>query len=187
VATAAAYPTELAAGSSYPYSGSGTLLVGAQDSADSGAAICAAINDSAQAFPPGYEGVFFVAIQFADGNRISAGYQRSAAGRQDVGTVQVGRQPPMGNPVPGPPSGTHTYCVSHSGSNWVATDDGKTIYSTTVETAAVSNGQLLFESSAQHFDGATPVTAFNLIVPGIHDITIDGKAPTQLRGFKTSF
>ncbi len=73
------------------------------------------------------------------------------------------------------------------GPNWVATDDGKTIYSTTVETATVSSGQLLLESSAQHFDTAKPVTSFSLVVPGFHDIGIDGKAPTQLRGFTTSF
>jgi hypothetical protein len=181
---AAAYPAQISAGSTYPYSGSGTLFAGAQDSADTGTSICAGINDSTHAFPAGYEGVFFVAIQFTDGNRISAGFQRSAAGRQDFGTVQNDRTGfKTGNPVPGPASGSHVYCVTHSGSNWAATDDGKTIFSTTVETAAVSNGQLLFESSAQHFDAATPVTPFSLVVPGFHDITVDGNAPTQLRGF----
>jgi hypothetical protein len=184
---AVSYPSELAAGQTYQYSGNGTLLAGAQDSADRGTSVCAAINDSTQSFPAGYEGVFFVAIMFTDGNRISAGFQRSASGRQDFGTVQTDHNPPTGNPVPGPASGTHTYCVSHSGSNWIASDDGKTIFSTTVETSTASNGQLLFESSAQHFDTAKPVTAFSLVVPGIHDITVDGKPPTQLRGFTTTF
>jgi hypothetical protein len=106
----------------------------------------------------------------------------------DFGTVQNdGTKFKQGVQVPGPTSGSHVYCVSHSGTNWVATDDGKTIYSTTVETAAVSSGQLLLESSAQHFDAAKPVTSFSLVVPGFHDIGIDGKAPTQLRGFTTSF
>jgi hypothetical protein len=183
----AGYPAQISAGSSYPYSGSGSLFVGAQDSADVGTSICAGINDTTQSFPAGYEGVYFVAIQFTDGNRISAGYQRSASGRQDFGTVQNDRTGfRTGSPVPGPTSGSHVYCVSHSGSNWAATDDGKTIFSTTVETAAVSNGQLLFESSAQHFDTATPLTAFSLTVPGFHDIGIDGKPPTQLRGFTSS-
>jgi hypothetical protein len=103
-----------------------------------------------------------------------------AAGRMDFGTVQNdGTKFKQGVQVPGPTSGSHVYCVSHSGTNWVATDDGKTIYSTTVETAAVS--------SAQHFDAAKPVTSFSLVVPGFHDIGIDGKAPAQLRGFTTSF
>jgi len=184
----AAYPPQLAAGSSYPYSGSRSLGVGAQDSDDKGTAICAGINDSTQAFPAGYEGVFFVAIMFSDGNRISAGFVRNSSGRMDFGTVQNdGTNFKQGVQVAGPTSGSHVYCVSHSGSNWVATDDGKTIYTTTVETAAVSSGQLLFESSAQHFDPSTPTTSFSLVVPGIHDITIDGKAPTQLVGFTTSF
>jgi hypothetical protein len=65
-------------------------------------------------------------------------------------------------------------------------DDGKTIYTTTVETASSLSGQLLFESSAQRFDSTKPLVPFSLVVPGIHDIAIDGKPPTQLSGFSVT-
>lgn len=159
--------------------------MGAQDSRDlGGQSVCAGINDSTQTFPTGYEGVYFVAVQFPDGNRISAGFVRSASGRQDFGLIQNnGNGLKQGVQVAGPVSGSHTYCVTHSGSNWVMTDDGKTIYTTTAESASSIGGQLQFESSAQHFDSASPMQSFSLVVPGFHDIAVDGNPPTQLSGF----
>lgn len=181
----ATYPATITAGSSYNYSGSGLLIVGAQDGTDAVSSVCAGINDSTQAFPPGYGGVFFVAIQFADGNRISAGFVRNAAGRTDFGTIQNnGTGFKDGAPKAGPTSGSHTYCVTHSGSSWAMTDDGATIFSTTLEGAGASNGQLLFASSAQKQDPSQAQASFSLVVPGFHDISAGGAAPTQLRSYQ---
>src|SRR5258708_39643936 len=88
-AGAAPYPPQLTAGSAYAYSGSGGLFVGAQDSKDlGGQSVCAGINDSTQTFPTGYEGVYLDAVQFPDGNRVSAGCVRSAWARHALGLVQ---------------------------------------------------------------------------------------------------
>jgi len=109
----AAYPPQITAGSSYAYSGSGTLIVGASDSIDTVTRVCAGINDSTQAFPAGYAGVYFVGIQFADGNRLAAGYERNAAGRLDFATIQNDRTGlKQGARAPGPTTGSHTYCVT---------------------------------------------------------------------------
>ena len=130
--------------------------------------------------------MYFVGIQFSDGNRISAGYTRSAAGRLDFGTIQNnGTGLKQGVQSPGPSGGSHLYCVSRGPSGWVMSDDGVTIYATSVETSAASTGPLLFESSAQKANPAAPQAAFQLVVPGMINLVAGGKAPTQLTGFVT--
>jgi hypothetical protein len=158
------------------------------DGVDAVTSVCAGINDSSQAFPAGYEGVFFVGIQFADGNRLSSGYERSAAGRADFASIQNDRTGlKQGARAPGPTTGSHTYCVTRGPSGWVMTDDGVAIFSTSVETASISTGTLLFDSSAQKADPHAIPAAFQLVVPGFHDINADGRPPRQLRGFTLAF
>lgn len=116
---AAAYPSRIKAGSTYSYTGPRALVVHATDSVDSGSSVCAGINETSQAFPSGYEGVFFVGVAFPDGNILAAGYVRGASGRHDFasfrnasGSVRRGAE----GTDPGP--GSHTRCVTHAASGW---------------------------------------------------------------------
>ena len=183
---AAAYPQEISAGNGYHYNGSGHRAVLAQDSRDSGSTICAGINESTQAFPAGYEGVFFVAIQFPDGNRLSAGYVRTGAGRFDFGQLDNDATGAHFGKQAAVTPGSHTYCITHSAAGWVMTDDGSTIYTSGSETAASTSGATLrFENLTgpdPRISPAPPPSAYVLVVPGFHDIKVAGAAPTQLVG-----
>jgi hypothetical protein len=61
------------------------------------------------------------------------------------------------------------------------------IFSTSVETASASTGPLLFDSSAQPAAANVTPAAFQLVVPGFHDISAGGQPPRQLRGYSTTF
>lgn len=183
----AAYPPELQAGSSYPIAaGDNALFALASDSIDGGSGACAGINESTQSFPSGYEGSYYVAVKFGDGTVIYAGYLRyGSTPRQDFAEVQRGGKtfPANGPAGSATTPGSHTFCVTHTASGWVETDNGGAIPcpGCPAEPAtSLSGATVLFESSAQWFTGSH--TGFSLTIPGFHDLSVGGTAPRQLRG-----
>ena len=176
------YPQQVSAGAQYAYCGPRALVVHATDR-DNGSGVCAGINENTQAFPSGYEGVFFVGVQFPDGQIISAGYVRTAAGRQDFGSIQnASGSQKSGQLGADPGAGSHTYCVKRGGSGWIATRDSTTIFSTPNEPAANFNGGVVkFDNDVEPV-GAPAAASFTLVVPGFHDILVDGRGPRELRG-----
>jgi hypothetical protein len=161
------------------------MVVHATDSIDSGSSVCAGINESTQSFPGGYEGVYFVGVQFPDGNILAAGYVRANGGRRDFasfqnasGTVRHPVNPNYADPGPG----SHTYCVTHVASGWSMTRDGTQIYLSTEEPATdVQGATVKFDSDVEPV-GSPAAQSFTFTVPGFHDITVGGQAPRQLRG-----
>jgi hypothetical protein len=116
------------------------------------------------------------------------GFERAAGQRLDFATIQndhTGLK--QGVTAHGPTSGSHSYCVTRGASGWVMTDDGTVIYSTSLETATASTGPLLFDSSAQPETAGVTPAPFQLVVPGFHDISAGGRAPSQLHGYTTAF
>ena len=161
----------------------GTLTALATDAKD-GASVCSGINQATVAPPSGYLTYYFVAVQFPDGQRISAGYIQSPTERHDFGSIQDanggnkrGIQAAAGSLA----AGSHTYCVYRAASGWVMTDDGRLIFTTADEKAGSAAGsQLTFQSSAAQNGGSGH--PFKLVVAGFHDIAIDNRPPTQLTG-----
>ena len=178
----AAYPQQIKAGSQYSYKGSGTMTVLAADKADVGTSACATIDESTSPVPAGYWTFFYVSIQFNDGLVIAVGYVKSATERHDFATAGS-----TGNPNAGPTTpGAHTYCLTRTAGKWVASDDGKAIFSTSAGGASTAGASVQFHSSAQ-LDAVAPAPpaarhSFNLVVPGFHDLSVGGKPPTQLIG-----
>jgi len=188
----AAYPPELVGGTSYSYSGKGTLTAFALDKRDVGTSACAQIDESTQSVPVGYAVYFFVSIGFPDGNILSSGYIKTSAERHDFGSVQKGStRTGTANPPGSTAAGSHTYCVTHGASGWTMTDDGKSIFGTTAESAADTSGaEVDFHNSASlNPDNAAPppVQSFSLVVVGWHNLTVGGKPPTQLTGVVSRF
>jgi hypothetical protein len=179
----AAYPAQVKAGSSYGYTGPRAYVAHATDSVDSGSSACAGINESTQAFPSGYEGVFYVGVVFPDGNILSAGYIRTAAGRKDFASFQnASGSTRSGVQGADPGAGSHTYCVTHTASGWSMTDDGKEIYASSAEGATgVGGATVKFDSDVQAI-GSPAAASFTFVIPGFHDITVGGQPPHQLRG-----
>jgi hypothetical protein len=179
----APYPPEISAGSRYSYSGSGGLIAEAIDNQDVGSSICGGINESTQAFPSGYEGAYYVSVAFPDGNILSAGYLRYGSGaRQDFAEVERNGVK-YGGAGGATTPGSHTYCVSHSASGWSFTDDGAPIGCSGCPGEPASNtrgASLRFANTIQRFQGQSG--SFALIIPGFHDISVSGQAPTQLTG-----
>ena len=175
----------MSAGAQYNYCGPAALVVHATDSLTSGTAACAGINESTQDFPSGYEGVFFVGVQFPDGQIIAAGYIRNSAGREDFGSIQNGSgSQKAGNLGHDPGPGSHTYCVSRTGSQWVMTRDSTTLYATSAEGATDLGGRgtvVKFDSDVETV-GRPGAANFTLTIPGFHDITVGGLSPRELRG-----
>jgi hypothetical protein len=183
----AAYPAQIQAGGSYAMSAANNSLFAlASDGVDGGSSACAGINESTQAFPAGYEGSFFVLVNFPDGAKLYAGYLRFGGGaRQDFAEYQKGgRTYPAGGPAgAATASGSHTYCVTHGSGGWSMTDDGAAIPCPGCPAEAatdIAGATVMFESSAQYFSGTR--TALTLTVPGFHDLLVGGAAPRQLRG-----
>lgn len=176
-------PREISAGAQYQYCGPAALVVHATDSRDSGATACAGINESTQSFPDGYDGVFFVGVQFPDGQIISAGYIRNSAGREDFGSIQNGSgSQKAGTLGRDPGAGSHTYCVAHVASGWEMRRDSTVIYSTSAEPATDVRGTVLkFDSDVQTV-GRPGAANFTFTIPGFHDILVGGSPPSQLRG-----
>ncbi|MFN2466241.1 MAG: hypothetical protein ABR598_08270 [Candidatus Dormibacteria bacterium] len=179
----AAYPAQISAGSSYPYRGSGTLVAHATDSIDSGSSVCAGINESTQNFPANTRGVFFVGVQFSDGQILASGYIRTSGTRADFASVQdAGGSNRQGVVGADPGAGSHTYCVSRSGAAWSMTRDGTQLFSTTREAATDVRGAVVkFDNDVEPISGDT-AAATTLLVPGFHDISVGGQPPRQLRG-----
>lgn len=178
----AAYPAEIKAGTTYHYGGSGQFAALASDRRDSGTSICAGINTTSQAIADKYLASYFVSVTFSDGNILSAGYVRQGTTSNDFAQIQKGSTK-TGNRANAPTTGaSHTYCVTRSGSSWKMTSDGAELFSTTSEAASSTAGAVLrFESSIQDNGSPSPVST-DFVVPGFHDIAIDGKPPTQLTG-----
>jgi hypothetical protein len=187
-AGAAGYPPQLLAGSSYFYSGSGTLALLAVDNQDSGFTICAGINNTNQSIPAGYRAAYFVSVSFSDGNILSAGYIREGSTSTDFGQIQNGNGAPVGNRSSSPTApGVHNYCVGRTSAGWAMTVDGTTVFSTAAEPAGSSSGASLhFESTIQQQPGGSGGSG-QFVVPGFQNINIDGRAPTQLQGVTSTF
>ena len=180
----AGYPQQVSAGAQYQYCGPSALVVHATDSREAGgSSVCAGVNENTQAFPNGYEGVFFVGVQFPDGQIVSAGYIRTAAGREDFGSIQnASGSQKAGTLGTDPGGGSHTYCVTRIGANWNMTRDSTSIYTTTAEPwANLSHTVIKFDSDVQTV-GRPAAANFTLTVPGFHDIAVDGAPPRELRG-----
>lgn len=183
----AALPPQILAGSTYRYSGVGTLALLAQDSVDSGTSICAAINRASLGPPAGYLTGYFVSVTFRDGNVLASGYVQTRSGSNDFGSIQnaAGKQ---GIKSAATAPGAHTYCVTRSASGWTMTSDGSAVFSTAGEPAATTAGATLrFESTIQRVDSSQPVVAQTFVVPGFSALTVDGRAPAQLQGFTRTF
>ena len=181
-AAAAAYPPQIQAGSTYNYSGRASLAAVASDSKDSGSSICAGITNTTQFIPSGYLAAYFVSVTFRDGQVLSSGYLRNGTTSNNFGQLQNRAGPPP-NQVSSDPTGagTHTYCLKRSGSAWVTTADGATVFSTNGESATSTAGATLsFESTIQQ--KSSNVVALAFVVPGFSSIAIDGSPPTQLIG-----
>ncbi|MFN2463051.1 MAG: hypothetical protein ABR573_04000 [Candidatus Dormibacteria bacterium] len=175
-------PPEISAGRSYNYCGPRAFVAHATDSRETASGVCAGINESTQSFPGGYEGVFFVGVQFPDGKIVSAGYVRDAAGRHEFGSIQnsngTQRNGVLGSD---PGAGSHTYCVNRSGSGWATTRDGIVIYTAPEGAATLQGGTIKFDSDVAPVGSPAP-QAFTFTVPGFHDILVSGAAPRQLLG-----
>jgi hypothetical protein len=190
----AAYPAQVKAGSSYSYSGSGSLAAFASDSAETAGSVCAGINTTSQDFARGqYAGYYFVSITFPDGVTLAAGDVRTTKEQHDFASYQKGSAAPLGSQAAegSTPDGTHTYCLSHGSGGWTATRDGSTIAcgGCPQEPAADTRGATIkFESLVSRIPGATgPVVASNFTIPGFHDISVGGNPPRQLRGTTQAF
>jgi hypothetical protein len=177
------YPAQIQAGRSYSYCGPRAFVSHATDSGETADGVCAGINESTQAFPGGYEGVFFVGVQFGDGQIVSAGYIRSGGGRQDFASVQNGSgSQKAGTLGADPGAGSHTYCVKRSGSQWAMTRDSTTIYQTSAEPATTLAGATLKFDADVETVGQPGAQDFTFTVPGFQDIAVGGQPPRQLRG-----
>jgi hypothetical protein len=182
--TGAAYPAQINAGFTAAYSGSGTLAALASDSRDSGASVCAGINETSQTFAAGYDGNYFISITFPDGVTLSTGYIKTPTGRQDFAEYQAGGKQYGAATVATTP-GSHTYCLKRGDAGWVMTDDGTAIACAGCpnETAAnTAKATIKFQSTVANIDSSKPKQSFNLVVPGFHDLAVGDKPPTQLRG-----
>jgi hypothetical protein len=185
----ATYPRQIQAGAQYQYCGSRVLIVHATDNSDTGTGFCAGINENTQAFPSGDQAVFFIGVEFPDHQILAAGYIRRNGARTDFASIQQANGTDQAGTVgsdPGP--GSHTYCIAHSAPGVWHMDDldaagGRhEIYATTREPATdLSGATLKFDSNVEAAPGssASPTT---LVVPGFHDILIDGRPPTKLTG-----
>jgi len=179
----AGYPSQVQSGRAYNYCGPRRFISRGTDGGETASGVCAGINESTQGFPAGYTGVFYVGVQFPDGQVVSAGYVRDANGRHDFGSIQaVNSSSPSGGAVgadPGP--GSHTYCVTRTGSGWATTRDGSTIYTAPEGAGNLSGASLRFDSDVQPV-GSAAAQQFTFTVPGFHDILVGGAGPRQLRG-----
>lgn len=189
-----AYPAQIKAGSSYSYSGNGSLAAYASDSAESDASVCAGINTTSQNFAKGqYAGYYFVSISFPDGVTLATGDIRTTGEQHDFASYQKGGAAPLGSQAPDgtTPDGSHTYCLTHGAGGWAATRDGAPVAcgGCPQEPAGDTRGATIkFESLVSRIPGATgPVVASTLTIPGFHDITVGGNPPRQLRGATQAF
>lgn len=178
----AGYPPQVQAGQSYNYCGPRSLVSHATDTGETASGVCAGINESTGSFPGGYEGVFFVGVQFPDGNIVSAGYIADSSGHKDFGSIQnpsgTSKNGTVGSD-PGP--GSHTYCVNRTASGWATTRDGNTIYTASEGATTLNGATLKFDSDVEPL-GSPAAQQFTFTVPGFHDILVGGAGPRQLRG-----
>jgi len=155
----------------------------ATDSRDVVSASCAGINDTSEAVPTGYQLYSFIAFHLSDGKIVSVGWIKESDGRSAFGSIQNadGSGAHGSSLQPGSlAAGSHNFCLSYSGGNWNMTADGNQFFSVADAVGSSSGGSVQFQTSIANKSGQP--AAQTLVIPGFHDITVGGHAPTRLVG-----